>query len=214
MTHTAVIRDSSEQRSTTEHGADALLGALRAGDPDVVEAFVRTETPRLLKLARRILRDEEAARDAVQDAFLQAFRSLAGFRGASSVSTWLYRIAMNAALTKLRARRRHPEASIEHLMPQFLEDGHHAACAQPWPAAEELLGRLEMRGLVQSCIDRLPESYRTVLILRDLEELDTEETARALEITCAAVKVRLHRARLALRALLEPVLHAPGPRAC
>lgn len=194
--------------------ADAFVAALRDGEPDAVERLVRTETPRLLKLARRILRDEEAARDAVQDAFLQAFRSLARFNGASSVSTWLYRIAMNAALTKLRARRRHPEISIEDLMPRFLEDGHHAENAQPWLAADELLGRREIRSLVRGCIDQLPESYRTVLLLRDVEELDTEETSRALCLSTAAVKVRLHRARLALRTLLEPALRGPGPRTC
>ncbi len=197
-----------------ERPSDAFLAALRAGEPDAVETFVRTETPRVLKLARRILRDEEAARDAVQDAFLQAFRSLPGFRGASSVSTWLYRIAMNAALTRLRARRRRPEISIEELMPRFLEDGHHAENAQPWVGADELLGRLEMRSLVRGCIDRLPEIYRTVLLLRDVEELDTEETARVLRVSCAAVKVRLHRARLALRTLLEPLLRRPSARAC
>lgn len=214
MSDTAPIRDASQRQALGERRADAFLGALRTGDPDAVEAFVRTETPRLLKLARRILRDEEAARDVVQDAFLQAFRSLAGFCGASSVSTWLYRIAMNAALGKLRARRRRPETSIEELMPRFLEDGHHAECAQPWLAPDELVGRREMRGLVQSCIDQLPEIYRTVLLLRDVEELDTEETARALRISCSAVKVRLHRARLALRTLLEPSLRAPGSRSC
>ncbi len=222
MSHAGLIQTSRERTpaapkpvsSPAERASDAFLAALRDGEPDAVETLVRTETPRLLGLARRILRDEEAARDAVQDAFLQAFRSLPGFNGASSVSTWLYRIAMNAALARLRARRRHPETSIEDLMPRFLQDGHHAENAQPWLAADELLGRLEMRGLVRGCIDQLPEIYRTVLLLRDVEELDTEETARALCVSCAAVKVRLHRARLALRTLLEPALRRPGPRNC
>ncbi len=220
MSHAGLIQTTREPSApapehvacVAERATDAFLAALRDGEPNAVETLVRTETPRLLSLARRILRDEESARDAVQDAFLQAFRSLPGFNGASSVSTWLYRIAMNAALMKLRARRRRPETSIEDLMPQFLEDGHHAQCAQPWLAADELLGQLEVRRLVQKCIDRLPEIYRTVLLLRDVEELDTQETARALGVSCAAVKVRLHRARLALRTLLEPVLRRPAPR--
>jgi RNA polymerase sigma-70 factor (ECF subfamily) len=191
-----------------ERGLDAdasLLPRLRRGEPQAFEILVRSQTPRLLAVARRLLRNEEDAKDAVQEAFLNAFRSLDSFEGASQVSTWLYRITMNTTLMKLRSRRRKPEESIEEFLPTFLEDGHHTLHPPEWrDSADVLLERREDRDFVRSCIDALPESYRTVLILRDVEELDAEETARALALTENVVKVRLHRARQALRSLLEP----------
>jgi RNA polymerase sigma-70 factor (ECF subfamily) len=184
---------------------DPLLGPLRAGEPAAFESLVRQEMPRLLAVTRRLLRNEEDARDAVQDAFVSAFRSFDGFEGECRVSTWLHRIAVNAALMRLRSRRRKPEEPIEDLLPTFLEDGHHACHPHEWrDDAESLLLRQEEREFVRACIDRLPESYRTVLLLRDIEDLDTAEVARALGLSEGAVKVRLHRARQALRTLLEP----------
>jgi RNA polymerase sigma-70 factor, ECF subfamily len=183
----------------------SLLSRLRSGEPQAFEMLVRTHTPRLLAVARRLLRNEEDAKDAVQEAFLNAFRSLGSFEGASRVSTWLHRIAVNVALMKLRSQRRKPEDSIEGLLPAFLEDGHHALHPPEWrDGADVLLERREDREFIRACINELPESHRTVLILRDVEELDPEETARALGVTENVVKVRLHRARQALRSLLEP----------
>jgi RNA polymerase sigma-70 factor (ECF subfamily) len=157
----------------------------------------------LLAVARRFLGCEADAADAVQDAFLAAFRALHSFREGSGLGTWLYRIVVNACLSKLRSRRRHPETSLE-LLPAFDESGRHAARVESW--SEDALSREETRAQVRACIDRLPESYRTVLLLRDIEEFDTEEAARALGTTPGAVKVSLHRARQALRNLLEPVM--------
>jgi RNA polymerase sigma-70 factor (ECF subfamily) len=183
----------------------ALLARLRGGEDAAYEELVRTHGPRLLATAKRLLPNEEDARDAVQDAFLSAFRSLDGFAGDALLSTWLHRITVNAALMKLRARRRKPEASIDELLPRFLEDGHQADPAVPWRAPDESpLERAQTRELVRKSIDALPESYRTVLVLRDLEELDTEETAALTGLTVNAVKTRLHRARQALRQLLDP----------
>jgi RNA polymerase sigma-70 factor (ECF subfamily) len=154
-----------------------------------------------------MLRSDEDARDAVQDAFLSAFRSLDGFQGDALVSTWLHRIVVNACLMKLRTKRRRPEESIEDLLPGFLEDGHQAQPAAQWKeSGDDLLAREETRTLVRACIDRLPEAHRTILILRDVEELDTDETAALLGLTSSAVKTRLHRARQALRTLLDPHL--------
>jgi len=185
---------------------EPFLDALRRRDPAAVEGLVSEHTPRMLAVARRILRNEADARDAVQDAYLCAFRSLARFEGASTLSTWLHRIVVNAALMRLRSRRRRSEESIEPLLPQFLEDGHHASHPSEWMPSDALLEQRETREFVRAAIDRLPEGYRTILLLRDIEELDTDETARALELTAAAVKVRLHRARQALRTLLDPVM--------
>ena len=136
---------------------------------------------------------------------MSAFKGLPTFDGASRLSTWLHRVAVNAALMRLRAKRRRPEASLDALLPRFHEDGHRADPAAPWQqTAEELLEREETRKLVRASIDELPESYRTVLLLRDIEGMDTEETARLLGVNDGVVKTRLHRARQALRTLLDP----------
>ena len=115
-------------------GESALLERLRAGEAAAFERLVREQGGRMLAVARRFLREDEDARDAVQDAFLSAFRSLDSFEGQAKLSTWLHRIVVNAALMKLRARKRRPEESIEELLPRFLEDGHQAEPATPWPA--------------------------------------------------------------------------------
>ena len=185
----------------------ALLERLRRGEEAACEELVRAYGSRMLAVARRFLSNEEDARDAVQDAFLSAFRSIGRFEGQARLSTWLHRIVVNAALMKLRTRRRKPEQSIEELLPGFLEDGHLAQPILEWrKPAEDPVEREQLRALLRESIDRLPEGYRNVLLLRDIEELDTEETARMMNISVAAVKTRLHRARLALRGLLEPHL--------
>jgi RNA polymerase sigma-70 factor (ECF subfamily) len=183
----------------------AFLARLRAGESAAYDELVRAETGRLLAVTRRILGVEDDARDALQDAFLLAFRNLPRFAGQSRLSTWLHRIAVNAALMKLRSRRRKREDSIEPLLPSFQDDGHHAEQFAAWPEpVDTAMERTETRRLVRRAIAQLPEAYRTVLVLRDIEELDTEETAKMLESTPNAVKVRLHRARQALRTLLAP----------
>lgn len=186
---------------------DALVRRLRAKDNTAFEALLRREMARLLSVARRFLKNEEDARDAVQDAFIAAFRSIDGFQSGSKLSTWLHRIVVNACLMKLRTRRRHPEEEIDALLPRFQEDGHQVRDSVDWSlTAEDLVEREETRALVRRSIDQLPDTYRVVLLMRDIEEMSTEETARALGITTAAVKVRLHRARQALRTLLDQQL--------
>ena len=189
--------------AVSEHADSSLLTRLRAGDQDAYAELVSLHTGRLLSVARRMLRDDEDARDVVQQGFLSAFKALPHFNGRSRISTWLHRIVVNAALMKLRSRTRRPEESIEDLLPRFLEDGHHAARWNQLVApVDTLLQQRETRAKVRAAIDRLPERYRTVLLLRDIEELDTEETARILGVTVNAVKIRLHRARQALAGLL------------
>jgi RNA polymerase sigma-70 factor (ECF subfamily) len=195
----------------TASEADLLL-RLRAGDDMAYEELVRDETKHLLAVARRLLRNEEDAQDAVQQAFLSAFRALPAFNGQSRLTTWLHRIVTNAALMKLRTRGRQPEDSIEDLLPKFLEDGHHVEQFSEWalPADAKML-RLETRAHVRAAIEALPDSYRTVLLLRDIEELNTEETARALGVNPNTVKIRLHRARQALLKLLKPRIESQHP---
>jgi RNA polymerase sigma-70 factor (ECF subfamily) len=183
----------------------ALARGVRDGNAQAFEQLIRAYGGRLLAVTRRILRDEDAARDAVQDAFISAYRSRRQFNATSRVSTWLHRIAVNAALMKLRSQRRKPEESIDAMLPGFKDDGHHAERFVAWTEpADVTVARHETAQAVRRAIDQLPESYRTVLLLRDIEGLDTEETAKMLGVTANAVKIRLHRARMALRALIAP----------
>jgi RNA polymerase sigma-70 factor (ECF subfamily) len=182
-----------------------LVAGLQAGEPQAFEALVRKHTAPLLRLARRFLGNEEDARDALQDAMLAVYRSIGSFAGNAMLSTWLHRVVVNACLMKLRAKRRRPEESeVDALLPTFREDGHQVEPSVPWTEnAETLLEREETRAQVRECIARLPDAYRIVLHLRDIEEMTTEETAEILGITRNAVKIRLHRARQALRTLLD-----------
>ncbi|HWP64356.1 MAG TPA: sigma-70 family RNA polymerase sigma factor [Candidatus Limnocylindria bacterium] len=203
----ALLGDASDARrgAPASPAAEdaALLARLRAGDETAFEAMVHAHGGRMLATARRMLPGEDDARDVVQEALLSAFRSIGSFEGTARLSTWLHRIVVNAALMKLRGRRRRREESIDDLLPRFAEDGHFAEPVAPWELeSETLLARRETRAAVRRAIARLPEPYRTVLVLRDIEELDTEETAVALRLRPNAVKTRLHRARQALRTLL------------
>ena len=181
-----------------------LIARLRSGDEEAFELIVRTFGGRLLAVARRFVRNEEDARDVVQSAYLSAFRALNEFEGTCQLSTWLHRIVVNTALMRLRSQRRKPEESIESLLPAFQEDGHHVEQFSDWCApADQLLERKQTRATVRACIQQLPENYRAVLMLRDIEELSTQEVAGMLSMTQTAVKVRLHRARQALSTLLR-----------
>jgi len=182
----------------------ALLAALRGGHEWAFETMIRVFGGRLLAVARRFTRNDEDARDVVQSAYLSAFRGLNEFEGACLLSTWLHRIVVNTALMQLRSRRRKPEDSIDVLLPAFQQDGHHVEQFSDWSApADQLLERKQTRATVRACIEQLPENYRAVLMLRDIEELSTQEVAEILTMTPTAVKVRLHRARQALSTLLR-----------
>jgi len=182
-----------------------LLANLRSGRAGAFEDLLRQHGGRLLSVIRRLLDHEEDARDALQDALLSAFRSLDRFDGRSQLSTWLHRIAVNAALQKLRSRQRKPLRTIDELLPKFLEDGHQAYPARVWhDTGGQSLERQETCLIVRQAIAELPDMYRTVLVLRDVEGLDSEETAARLGVAVGVVKTRLHRARQALRTLLDP----------
>lgn len=177
-----------------------------AGDRAAFEALVRSHGGRLLRTARRILLNDEDARDAVQDAFLSAVRSIERFRGDAELYTWLHRIAINAALIKVRFRRRARERPIDELLPDFRPDGEHLCPVNLWnEPCDANLQRQDIHDIVHAAIERLPDAYRVILLLRDLDGLDTKETAESLGISLDAVKTRLHRARQALRTLLDPI---------
>lgn len=190
-----------------EDGAPAPepdIGKLREGDALAWEAVVRDHGGRLLAVARRIVRDEQVAEDCLQTGLIQAFEKIGSFEGRSRLSTWLHRIVVNASLMSVRSQGRRGEKPLDDLLPVFDEYGHRVPESGPPPASpEELLGRAEASEQLERAVDRLPEAYRTVLVLRDFEELSTQEVAEVLDITPNAVKIRLHRARAALKTLLE-----------
>ena len=183
---------------------------MRSGEPRAFEQLVRAHVGPLRSVALRLLQNPDDADDAVQEAFLNAYRNFASFRGDAQLGTWLHRIVVNVALQRLRKRKRKhedrhaPLIEVDELLPRFEANGYPEHFHAPWSqTGEELAARAETREQVREMIGRLPDNYRTVLILRDIEELDTAETARMLELTPGTVKVRLHRARQALRNLLE-----------
>jgi RNA polymerase sigma-70 factor, ECF subfamily len=204
--------DCNEDRSLIPEKAEqlndsaTLLDHLRSGHERAYEELVRQLGGRLLATAQRYLRSESDACDAVQDAFLCAFKSIGSFNGDSQLSTWLHRIVVNSALMRLRARRRHPEMSdveIDELLPRFDTTGNWIGGSRLSVPPDRDMEASETRAIVRQCIDLLPDNYRSVLMLRDIDELDTEEAANLLNLTPSTVKVRLHRARQALKVLLE-----------
>ena len=180
---------------------DSLVVRLRRGDAAAFESLVRTHGGRLLSVARRFLGSNEDAEDAVQETFIKAFKAMSTFEERSQLHTWLHRIVVNTSLMKLRERRRKPQESIEDLLPAFTDDGHQASESREW--SDTLLERKETASIVRQAIEMLPDQHRVVLVLRDIEERDTAETAAILGTSTTVVKVRLHRARQALRTLLD-----------
>lgn len=167
----------------------------------------------MMAVARRMLTSEEDASDCVQDAFLSAFRGLDSFDGRSQLMTWLHRITVNACLMRLRTRGRRPERPISELLPAFKDDGHHENPPREWKREPESgIEQRELLALVRSKIEELPDSYREVLLLRDVEGLTVDQTAEQLAMTPAAAKTRVHRARQALRTLLDPHLSSEDRR--
>lgn len=205
------MAERPENGAAPDYGESEVIARLQAGDAAAYAELVRTQGPRMMAVARRLLRSDDDASDAVQEAFISAFRAIGNFEGGAKLSTWLHRIVVNASLMRLRNRTRRPEVSIEELLPKF-EDGQHVDEPREWKSPEPLdaLERRETRDQVRKLIDRLPVDYRTVLLLRDIEGLDTKETAELLGVTPNAAKIRLHRARLALRSLLDPVMNSRG----
>ncbi len=175
--------------------------------PVVVDrAFVEAHAPWMLKLARRVLLDAQLAEDAVQEALLAAHAKGDGFEGRADVRTWLYRVTVNAALA---IQRKHigEELDIDELQPLF--DTNACRIEEPWDTLRTVDGvmeQAELAAFVRQCVDTLPEDYRVTLQLRDFEELSVKEVSRVLEISEENVKVRTHRARSALKRLLEPLL--------
>ncbi len=183
-----------------------LLVRLRARDEAAFEELVRTHGHRMLSVARRFFADESDAQDALQDAFLNVHRSVSGFSGDSRLGTWLHRIVVNASLMKLRSRRRRPETTMDTSVPEALMKASHGSRPDADGVSLQSMSRAETRARVRECIGRISETYRAVLLLRDIEGMRIEEISRLLDVSSGTVKMRLHRARLALRSLLDPYM--------
>jgi RNA polymerase sigma-70 factor (ECF subfamily) len=181
---------------------DALLRRIRAGDRDAFSDLMRRFNRRLYRVARSVLRDDAEAEDALQDAYLQAYRALPGFRGESALGTWLTRIVVNAALMRQRKTRR--LADVIELGADFgSDDAILPRDRLDEPAQPELAAlRAQTRRLIETGIDKLPAVFRTVFVLRAVEELTVEETAATLDIPAATVRTRYFRARAMLREAL------------
>jgi RNA polymerase sigma-70 factor (ECF subfamily) len=181
------------------------IDALRAKQPDALNQLVRQESPRVFRCIARLIHDKDEAQSLTQETFLQALLNLDSFRGESKLSTWLCAIGINLARAALRKSKRYDvvgDAEIERLLPSFSASGGHSEVYAPWNP-EKQAEKNERISHVHAAINRLPDDYRMVVILRDLEELSTAETAQILGISEGAVRVRLHRARQALRTLLH-----------
>lgn len=176
------------------------------GERALFELLMRRYNRRVYRAVRSIVRDEQEAEDAMQQAYLQAYTHLGEFEGASSFSTWLTRIAINEALAALRKGRR--LVAMDEV-PEAADDVMRSPSEGP---EERAVARESMR-LVERAVDELPALYRTAFMLREVEQLSTAETAASLGITEEAVKVRLHRARLSLRGALAETVGEALPQA-
>jgi RNA polymerase sigma-70 factor, ECF subfamily len=201
---------SDPQAPSSASGADAeasppsddeLITRARAQDFAAFEELLGRYEDKVFRLAYRILRNETDAKEILQETFVSIWRKLDTFKGDSQFGSWVYRIATNAALMRLRAHRRHPEVSTEELPIGYLDNyGTPMPAGENWAKRpDDELQSSELRTHIQTAVDALPDVYRTVFVIRDVEGLSTEETAEALGISVPTVKTRLHRARIALR---------------
>jgi RNA polymerase sigma-70 factor, ECF subfamily len=181
-----------------------LLGSARNGNSDAFRAIMQRNNLRLYRVARSVLGDDREVEDVLQEAYVRAFAGLADFRGQASLSTWLTRIVLNEALGRIRKQR--PTVSLEAVEGTMIDDD---SVVIPFPLSaqtadpERAAARREIRGLLERLIDDLPEQFRVVFVMRAVEEMSVEETARTLQLQPETVRTRLHRARQSLQRALE-----------
>jgi RNA polymerase sigma-70 factor, ECF subfamily len=189
----------------------AMIAAILAGDTSKFHDLIRPYERSVYVMALSLLKNEADAEDAAQEAFLKAFRSLAGFRAEARFGTWLVSITLNEARSRLRRQK---IVKVESLDEPPTEEGHISpALLRDWrEVPSEALERHETRLLLQEAVTDLPLIYREIFLLRDVEELSVNEAAEALGISVSSVKVRLHRARMMLQQKLAPHLKKISPK--
>ena len=184
-------------------GEAALVRLAQAGDGEAFRIIMQRGNQRLFRVARGVVRDDGEADDVLQEAYARAFAAIGGFRGEAGVMTWLTRIVLNEARGRLRRRR--PMVGLERIEAAQMD----GAEVIPFPNAfgtaspEADAARAQIRGLIEQAVDDLPEAFRIVFIMRDIEECSIEETAANLDLKPETVKTRLHRARRLLREALD-----------
>ena len=184
-------------------GEAALVRLAQAGDGEAFRIIMQRGNQRLFRVARGVVRDDGEAEDVLQEAYARAFAAIGGFRGEAGVMTWLTRIVLNEARGRLRRRR--PMVGLERIEAAQMD----GAEVSPFPNAfgtaspEADAARAQIRGLIEHAVDDLPEAFRIVFIMRDIEECSIEETAANLDLKPETVKTRLHRARRLLREALD-----------
>jgi RNA polymerase sigma-70 factor (ECF subfamily) len=204
------------ERQPSSEGIEPLIQRAATGDHEAFQALITPHLAMLHHSVLRIVRDPADAQDALQEGLLAISMNLPGFEGRSQFSSWAYRICVNAALQTLRARRRRREDSMEDLASQGEDEGRprDAEARLDWSTEAEAplhLERKEVRMRMMKILDLLPDSLRVVFVLKDIEDMDTQDIAEKLEITPAVVRQRLHRARLFLQERLTPVLSGRQP---
>ncbi len=188
-----------------------MIASILNGDTEQYHALIRPYEHSVYRMALSFMKNESDAEDVAQEAFLKAFRNLASFRGQAKFSTWLISITLNEA----RGRLRRQSAVRMESLDETPEEGGHVSPAvlRDWrEVPSEALERKEVRKMIEDAIANLSPIYREVLLLRDVEELSIGETATALTISIASVKVRLHRARIMLQKQLAPQLRSANPQ--
>jgi RNA polymerase sigma-70 factor, ECF subfamily len=197
------MRQAQAPPITAAGTSDAeLVGRARDRDEAAIRSIMQSNNRRLYRIARSILRNDSEAEDAVQETYVRAFTHLEGFRGDSSLATWLARIVMNEALGRLRRQR--PSVEWTTLEPGFLEAQIiQFPLSSPSEDPEKSMAQREIQRVVEHAIDELPEAFRIVFITRVIESMNVEETAELLGLKPETVKTRLHRARTMLRDNVE-----------
>ncbi len=175
-----------------------LVARVNGGDSDAFQELVSRYENKVYRLAIKLTRNETLAEEVLQEVFLRIYEKLDTFRGESALSSWIYRIAANTCFAKLNLEKRHQHADLEEAMPQA-EQALHEQQEPSLDAPDRSLLSSEALDVISRAIERLPEDFRVVLVLRDVEGLANEEVARILDLSVPAVKSRLHRARLLLR---------------
>ena len=198
--------DDASESGYLDGNDKELLACLRAGDDGCYEILVRRFGPQVLATAKRYLRSDADAADCFQDTFLAVFESIDKFEQRSTIATWLRGITINQCLMKIRAQGRRQEDSIEHLLPVFDEKGDriNSCTSKRSCGIGESIDTAQMKRLVRETILELPDTFRVMLLMRDIDGYSTKETATILGISVTAAKTRLHRARTALGSLLRP----------
>ena len=191
---------SAPEQSAIASDEVQLVERARAGDLEAFEELLGRHQQRVMRVVLSILKEPMDAEEVAQDVFLTVFEKIDHFRGDSSFSTWLHRVAVNAALMRRRKSKADRSVPLDEVMPSFDERGHLAVDIADWSqqAGDPVLAR-EAGEVIEAAVEKLDEMYRTVFALRDVQGFSTEETAEILELSVPAVKSRLHRARLFLR---------------